>query len=309
MKVRSNNKGFTLVELLVVMAIIAILASIVVPNVINYLKRAKATRARADIAGIEAGLVKMLTDSGRTNLGQLLDSTYVPGEKSIPTAIGVLPGQTLTPAGFRAAVEIYSNIFYALLRDGRGAGTLTDPVPGAIDGAQYRELINPNIVRKLSTSYIAIGFDPWGSLFNIYPGPWPANNGPTPFRKYDSESASNSKGERLPGRGDSVDALTCGDDGEQSPDLFFDQDAQQQLIIGYPAPRDKVAFIWSNGENLFSGQAIYNPPAIPGDLSTQYDPNNSQNYYDLTNNQDGLQLGGGDDVNNWDNGQSWGRFY
>lgn len=302
MKVRSNNKGFTLVELLVVMAIIAILASIVVPNVINYLKRAKATRARADIAGIESGLVKMLTDSGRTNLGQLLDSTYVQGEKSIPTAIGVLPGNPLTPAGYQAAMQIYSNIFYALLRDGRGAGTLQDPVPGAVDGATYQELVNPNIVRKLSTSYIAIGFDPWGSLFNIYPGPWPANNGPTPFRKYATESSSNSKGESLPGRGDSVDGLTCGDtDDEVNSGLFFDQDAQENLVIGYPAPRDKVAYVWSNGENLFSGQAIYNPAG--------YDANNSQNFYDLTNNQDGLQLGGGDDVNNWDNGQSWGRFY
>lgn len=302
MKVRSNNKGFTLVELLVVMAIIAILASIVVPNVINYLKRAKATRARADIAGIESGLVKMLTDSGRTNLGQLLDSTYVPGEKSVPTAIGVLPGQSLTPAGFQAAQQIYANIFYALLRDGRGAGTLQEPVPGAVDGSTYAELLNSNIVRKLSTSYIEIGFDPWGSLFNIYPGPWPANNGPTPFRKYSAESASNSKGERLPGRGDSTDGLTCGDtDAEVNTTLFFDQDAQENLVIGYPAPRDKVAFIWSNGENLFSGQGIYNPAG--------YDPDNSQNYYDLTNNQDGLQLGGGDDVNNWDNGQSWGRFY
>ena len=45
--------GFTLVELLVVIAIISILAAIVVPNVTDYLARAKRARAEAEINGVE----------------------------------------------------------------------------------------------------------------------------------------------------------------------------------------------------------------------------------------------------------------
>lgn len=302
---RRMNKGFTLVELLVVMAIISILAAIVVPNVIKYLKSAKATRARADITGIDGSLVKLLADSGRTSLGQLFNADQV-GE-----AIGVAPGTTMTPNSFLAAQKVYTNCLYALLRDGRGAGTLTGTVDGSgvVGGSipkSYQQLLNANVVRRLGTSYIDIGFDPWGNLFNIYPGPWPTLNGPIPFRKYFAESSASPTGQVLPGRGDTADQLTCGNGPEeQASGLFTDPDTGEVLTIGFPAPRDKVAYIWSSGENLASGQAIYNP----GPLNTQYDGANSQNYYDLQANQEPLFIGGGDDVNNWDNGASWGRFY
>lgn len=295
-----GQRGFTLVELLVVMAIISLLAAIVVPNVINYIRQGRATRARADISGIESSLVKLLADSGRSNLGQLFNPDQV------ALALGVTPGNYLTANQYLNAVQLYTNVFYVLLREGRGAGTLADAVPGA-NGFTYAQLLNNTVVRKLGTSYINVGFDPWGNLFNIYPGPWPSANGPTPFRKYLAEGGTGGAGAAvLPGRGDSPDALTLADvAAEADSGLFTDLDTQETLTIGYPAPRDKVAFVWSNGENLFSGQAIYQG----GPLATQYDGAASQNYYDLNSNQEGLQLGGGDDINNWDNGASWGRFY
>ncbi|HRI89097.1 MAG TPA: prepilin-type N-terminal cleavage/methylation domain-containing protein, partial [Candidatus Hydrogenedentes bacterium] len=62
-----SKLGFTLVELLVVIAIIAILAGIVIPNVPKYINKARATRAQAEIKGIDLALTKMLTDVGRTD--------------------------------------------------------------------------------------------------------------------------------------------------------------------------------------------------------------------------------------------------
>ncbi len=60
-----NSTGFTLMELMVVIAIIVLLAGIMTPNVARRLERAKMTRAEADIAAIENAIAMYENDTGR----------------------------------------------------------------------------------------------------------------------------------------------------------------------------------------------------------------------------------------------------
>lgn len=65
------RKGFTLVELLVVMAIIAVLASIAVPTVLDKLKDADRTKALSQIKGVYTSIVEFESEFG-TRPGQLV---------------------------------------------------------------------------------------------------------------------------------------------------------------------------------------------------------------------------------------------
>lgn len=60
-----NKKGFTLVELLVVVAIIGILAAILVPNVRQNLERAKVAKTKALISSLEYALTAYQNDFGK----------------------------------------------------------------------------------------------------------------------------------------------------------------------------------------------------------------------------------------------------
>ena len=88
-----RKKGFTLMELMVVIAIIVLLAGIMVPNLANRLERAKITKAEADIASIESAIAMYETDTGTyppppagisTNEIDYLDTFLTGNDKSAP---------------------------------------------------------------------------------------------------------------------------------------------------------------------------------------------------------------------------------
>lgn len=64
-KSSSKQRGLTLFELLVVLAILAFLATLVAPRVVGYLGRAKSDIARSQAANIAASLELFFLDYGR----------------------------------------------------------------------------------------------------------------------------------------------------------------------------------------------------------------------------------------------------
>lgn len=61
---RRAHRGFTLAELMVVVVIIGLLATLVVPNVLRNLQKAQVAKARADLSTIAAALRDFAIDNG-----------------------------------------------------------------------------------------------------------------------------------------------------------------------------------------------------------------------------------------------------
>src|SRR5688572_27543722 len=95
------SKAFTLIELLIVVAIIAILAAIAVPNFLEAQTRAKVSRVKADLRSIATGVESYRLDHNKYPPGTDNKDNY-PAE--IGTFLGNLSGgfyafQTRTAAG------------------------------------------------------------------------------------------------------------------------------------------------------------------------------------------------------------------
>ena len=66
MRTQKSNQGFTLVEIMIVVAIIALLAAIAVPNFLRARKRSQATRILEDLRDLDHALDQYAIDNGKT---------------------------------------------------------------------------------------------------------------------------------------------------------------------------------------------------------------------------------------------------
>ncbi len=78
-KMRGNTEGFTLIELMIVIAIIGILAAIAIPNFISYRNKAFCSGVESDANGIAAVIADYFSDPMHTTLPTVAGSvTYNP---------------------------------------------------------------------------------------------------------------------------------------------------------------------------------------------------------------------------------------
>src|SRR5450755_4142960 len=66
-KLNKNRGGFTLVEIMIVVAIIALLAAIAVPNFLRARKRSQATRILEDLRMLDGAIDQYAIDTSKTN--------------------------------------------------------------------------------------------------------------------------------------------------------------------------------------------------------------------------------------------------
>ncbi len=122
---RKVQKGFTLIELMIVVAIIGILAAIAIPSYQNYTKKAKFTEV------IQA----------TSPLKQAIDECVQSQTLSAGAVTGCAPGSNGVPSAMPAATGFVASIGV----DAGGSGKITAKATTAIDSTQPTYILNPTV--------------------------------------------------------------------------------------------------------------------------------------------------------------------
>lgn len=82
---KSNQRGFTLIELMITVAIIGILSAIAIPSYQDYVKRGRIVDAVSTLSGMQIGMEQHFQDR-RTYDGACAAGSVVPAPASLNTA-------------------------------------------------------------------------------------------------------------------------------------------------------------------------------------------------------------------------------
>ena len=123
---RSAQKGFTLIELMIVVAIIGILAAVALPAYVDYTKRAKASE------------VVLAASGARTCVSEIVQST------GVATSATTCGGAAFTPTKYATALVVSTS------------GMIT--VTGAIDaGGDTSVILTPTIAAGAISTWVCSG--------------------------------------------------------------------------------------------------------------------------------------------------------
>ena len=114
-----QRAGFTLIEIMVVIIILGLLATLVIPNITGYTEKAKREKARADIASLEGALELFKADNGfYPTTEQGLDALI------IKPSTGRIPAKWMEGGYFKKGVPLdpWGNRYVYFVPGRRGEG-------------------------------------------------------------------------------------------------------------------------------------------------------------------------------------------
>src|SRR5438477_4033109 len=149
-----DSRGFTMIEMVVVLAVIAILAAVLTPIVTSYVEKARVNTATNDVKKIAAAVIQFNTD---TKVWPIYTSTSFPTE----------------------ATGVNSTVFDFAATTGNDAIVPTTgsghdwPIAGGTPG-DLNAIVNQNAMdlaltgnRAWHVAYSEMGEDPWGTKYYI----------------------------------------------------------------------------------------------------------------------------------------------
>ena len=111
------QQGFTLIELMIVVAIIGILAAVAIPAYQDYTAKAQASEALTLLGGLktplsesisQVGMATACTPANLTTIGAVTAGKYV--ATIVPTAGGAAPAETCTVVATYKAADVNSKL-------------------------------------------------------------------------------------------------------------------------------------------------------------------------------------------------------
>lgn len=136
---KNNKKGFTLIELMIVVAIIGILAAVAIPAFLKYIKKSKTTEARTNIRKVYDGEVTYYSEEQVNQAGTILSKAFVACAATPTTVPGINKAAGNWESADWQAVKFASDapVLYQYVVSVGGVGTtssFTARAIGDIDG-------------------------------------------------------------------------------------------------------------------------------------------------------------------------------
>ncbi len=119
--IKNKSKGFTIVELLIVIVIIALLIAIVLVNVMAYINQSKDAAIQANLNSIQTNSVKYLDVNAADYTGFCADTMYTTPSAAINDIGGVTQSCNVTVTTFCACSSLKTNTANVFCVDSTGA--------------------------------------------------------------------------------------------------------------------------------------------------------------------------------------------
>ncbi len=153
MKINHAQKGFTLIELMIVVAIIGILAAIAIPQYQNYISKSQMTRVVGELSALKTAAESAITN-GKSVV--LLESAVT--DYKTEASLGYTPSNLLS--GVTVSDPALASVSWAGLLGGEASAAVTGAkveIIRSVNGSYRCKITPPSAGTGWTDSYIPTG--------------------------------------------------------------------------------------------------------------------------------------------------------